>query len=524
MNVTAVMDVAKQFDGQVIAGDAGLGREVNSIEVMEVPEVADWATEGVMVVTTFYSVKDDLAKQLQIVKVLIDKNAAGLVVKLGRFIDSLPEAAIQLAEDHHFPIIIVPKHITYFELLTPLYEQLNEKHIKSTMKNNIFTEFVSQSYTTVEDALECLSDLMNSPVYIEDVQGRLLYSTDRFTNDDWRDSRLLFSVPIDKDYVKKLKEWNENEYTHINLPGKRRRCVIPIKVDGVAAATIHLTYKNKDQINSLVSNSIQSIKNKVYEVMMSEVIEQQQLYMKHIEKLSERAIRKNEANILLYFNRDLNQLLQDSIQSILVNYHGLFRKEINRFVQSLTMIPHAIIMGNQTATYVLLSYPTHEELDKTLLESAITKWLAHPTISDTSVSISTVFMDISHLEKQKKAVLKTMQIGKEIYPQNTVYSYGKLGIYEFLIKLSTEPTVHHYVDEVIRPIYDHSDKSLLNTLSVYLEEGGNATKAAEKLFIHRRTMTNRLQRIKAQLNMDINEPENIFILQFCLKIKNLDLK
>lgn len=527
MNVTAVLDVAKRFDGEIIAGESGLSREIYSIEVMEVPEVTDWATAGVLVITTFYPVKDDLDKQNQIVEVLINKEAAGIVVKLGRFIESLPKGMIQLAEAHDFPIIIVPKNVTYFDFLTPLHEQLNEKNMKSSNEKHELYGFINQSFSTVEEAITHLSEVMNCHVYIEDMEGRLLYCTKSFTEDGWRDSQLLFSIPYDINYQKKLKEWNENLYTdlhkYINIPGKRNKCIIPLKNGEKVFATIHLSYKSKEHGNSLTTHYIKLIQNKIYEIMMSEVIEQQQLYMKHVEQLSFSRSENNLANILLYFKRDLNKVLLEPPQSSSLNYHGLFRKEIKKIIKAILNNDNAIIINNQARTYVLLSFLESKEIKKAQLENSITEYIAQSTISDTSVSISSVFNDVSQLKEKMNAVAKIMQIGEEFHPLKKVYSYDKLGIYEFLIKLSTEPIVQQYVDEIISPIYHHSDKSLLETLIVYLQENGNSTKAAEKLFIHRRTMTNRLLRIKTDLSMELNDPENIFILQFCLKIKGFDL-
>src|SRR5690625_5731994 len=98
---------------------------------MEVPEVVNWVRPGILIMTTFYSAKEEPLKQVEIVQTLIDKKAAGIVVKLGRFVDALPEEMVLLADAHDFPVITIQKQISYINVLIPLYEQFyTEKQLK----------------------------------------------------------------------------------------------------------------------------------------------------------------------------------------------------------------------------------------------------------------------------------------------------------------------------------------------------------------------------------------------------------
>ena len=131
MLVKEALLIGKLKKGNVIAGGKGLKREVNFVEVMEVPEVADWITPGILIMTTFYSIKDKPEKQIKVVRELINRKTAGLVIKLGRFIDKLPEEVIEMANQNNFPIISIPSEVSYIKILDPLYERLfNEKQKK----------------------------------------------------------------------------------------------------------------------------------------------------------------------------------------------------------------------------------------------------------------------------------------------------------------------------------------------------------------------------------------------------------
>ncbi|WP_224653865.1 PucR family transcriptional regulator ligand-binding domain-containing protein, partial [Escherichia coli] len=116
--VREALKIGELANSTIVAGHKGVGRPITSIEVMEVPEVISWVTPGILVMTTFYSIRHDERKQVEIVRTLIDKEAAGIVIKLGRFVDSIPLDMIAIANEKDFPIIIIPKSVSYINVLT----------------------------------------------------------------------------------------------------------------------------------------------------------------------------------------------------------------------------------------------------------------------------------------------------------------------------------------------------------------------------------------------------------------------
>ncbi|GGB52924.1 hypothetical protein GCM10011409_33140 [Lentibacillus populi] len=114
-----------------------------------------------------------------------------------------------------------------------------------------------------------------------------------------------------------------------------------------------------------------------------------------------------------------------------------------------------------------------------------------------------------------------MEIGCKVRPEENIYTHDQLGIYEILFKLSSDPFVQKYTENVLNPLLQAQHSDLLETLQVYLNENGNVSKTSEKLFVHRRTLTYRLQKIQELINMDLNDANHRFVLRFCIKIKDL---
>src|SRR5699024_3859852 len=180
--------------GWVVAGEKGLRRNISTIEVMEVPEVSSWATPWVLILTSFYSIKDASEKQVNIIQALIVREAAGIVIKLGRFIDEVPEAVKNVANTYQFPIITIPKDVVYNDVLTPINNQLfKEKQQSKHTSSYPLQELDFSNFHSLKEALESISIRLSSPILLEDIEGRLLYHSQSFQGDAWREDTKLFS-------------------------------------------------------------------------------------------------------------------------------------------------------------------------------------------------------------------------------------------------------------------------------------------------------------------------------------------
>src|SRR5690625_2715852 len=247
MNMKDALAVGELTKGKVVAGKKGTSREVTAIEVMEVPEVASWVSPGVLVMTTFYSIKEDREKQVDIVAGLIEKEAAGIVIKLGRFVEEVPEAMKKLADEYSFPVITIPKDVSYISILTPLNEKLyKEKQFQASKFYLPLMEMEQADFSSLIDALDSIADTVQSPIYLEDRDGRLLHATKHFQGDEWRKDSKLFSTPAYEKYSLKLKKWhheaNDHAYFFFHIPGSRRRVILPLFWNGELFAFLHIIY------------------------------------------------------------------------------------------------------------------------------------------------------------------------------------------------------------------------------------------------------------------------------------------
>ena len=86
-------------------------------------------------------------------------------------------------------------------------------------------------------------------------------------------------------------------------------------------------------------------------------------------------------------------------------------------------------------------------------------------------------------------------------------------------------SVETYYPAGFANILEHDKESgisYLETLKVFLEEGMSYTSTAQKLFIHRSTLIDRISRIEKELSIDLKDSDKRLQLEILLKAIDLE--
>ena len=135
------------FKGSVWgAGRGGRDRPVRYVDIAEVPDIRFWVSPDVFFLTTAYALHGEDTAFMDFLRSLVRNEAAGLGVKLGRFLDRLPEEFYRYAEENDFPIILLPSGLRYTYAIRAVMEAvLTEERAGSsfgTVLNDYFEEML----------------------------------------------------------------------------------------------------------------------------------------------------------------------------------------------------------------------------------------------------------------------------------------------------------------------------------------------------------------------------------------------
>ena len=102
---------------ELIAGAAGIDREVTGVNVMEVPDIESFVEPGEVLLTTAYPLRDHPEELASLVRTLAGLGLAALAVKTGRYLDRLPQGMLAAADEVGLPLVLLRDDTSFNEVI-----------------------------------------------------------------------------------------------------------------------------------------------------------------------------------------------------------------------------------------------------------------------------------------------------------------------------------------------------------------------------------------------------------------------
>jgi PucR family transcriptional regulator, purine catabolism regulatory protein len=67
----------------IVAGETGIDKNIQFVNVMEVPDILEWVRPGELLVTTLYPLRDNIAAIEGLIPKLSERGLVGLAVTMG---------------------------------------------------------------------------------------------------------------------------------------------------------------------------------------------------------------------------------------------------------------------------------------------------------------------------------------------------------------------------------------------------------------------------------------------------------
>ncbi|TDE28199.1 PucR family transcriptional regulator [Nonomuraea mesophila] len=117
VSVGEVLGVSTLAGARLIAGERGLGRIVQRLNVMEVPDILAWVKPHELLLTTGYPLRNTPQSLGRLVADLDERGLSALAIKLGRYVDELPAEMAEQADRLGFPLIQLPDDVGFDDIL-----------------------------------------------------------------------------------------------------------------------------------------------------------------------------------------------------------------------------------------------------------------------------------------------------------------------------------------------------------------------------------------------------------------------
>jgi purine catabolism regulator len=524
-SVEKLMKIGGLRECRVIAGYRGVHKKVNYVTIMEVPDIVRWLKGSELLLTSLYPIKDNLKAQKELIPQLHELGTAALAIKPNRFVDEIPLVILEEAEKLGFPIIEIPEHISYLDILAPVM-------------NTIFNDKV-----VLQQDLEQASQLLNEISLNGEGIDRFIETLSFLTKNVITIESEFFYIgtPSPPFQMLPLSREQKRELSLIKRPirlgrkyegSKDVECIVaPILLDGKVFGNITCWGENEEHMEVDLA-----IMEKASTLLALE-------FLKVKVKLDVQQQYKNEFLRDLFINYTLNAKdiqergktynfsLDDSYICMAIQLVGKNGKEqavdtdqVSQFESIIQSIQHNVIIGCIRRTlYVLCPY--ENEGDQELIEKAQTfkDKLKRSTASSTNIQIGIgrYHPEMDGIRRSFREADQAISLGKMIWSEKNVIHYNDLGVYHLISLASDSMELKRFCDESIGKLIEYdqdSDMELVETLRAYYQHNEKLNDTSNALYVHVNTLKYRMQKIEKITGYSLQGSEGKLTLYLGLKI------
>jgi sugar diacid utilization regulator len=380
---------------KLIGGSTGTERCIEWIyvsECLEDPlEGIKWLQGGEIVIITGVGIKTDISVLTELIKGISEKNAVGLIVNIGKYINEIPKESIEIADKLEIPLFTLPWEIRLIEVSKEISNAIILARIEEKSMNHF------------------LSNILFNHIELEG----------------------------------NIKE--KANYFGYNLDG--RCCIYIMQIYGF------------ENIGGLI-NPYDQISISKARITFRKIVQD------ILEKYSLKVPITDSDDTIIFLNRAEENCMNRLEKAI---------KEIQEIIKNrVNGISINVGIGN-----------AYEDLNL-----------------------------MKHSYNEAQMVIESLRCeGMD----ETIKKYNDIGVYGLLFSIKNKKILENYYKQVLGPIIENDKKnkevSSIGILDMYLNENCNITTAAEKLYLHRNTLTYRIKKIEKLLHCDLHN------FQDCIKLK-----
>ncbi|MFC7063172.1 PucR family transcriptional regulator [Halobacillus seohaensis] len=536
MKVSDVLQLPVLEGAKVIAGESGINREVQHVNMMDAPDIVHFLNGDDLLVTTAYHLKDDPQLLIELIQNMVDQGCAGLGIKTQRFLVEVPESVRAFADGVDFPIIEIPIEVSLGEVVNQTLSYILEMRtteLRSAIETHQkFTDHIITG-KGVRKLLEDLSSMIEHKVLLLDHHFKPITSAGG-------------EFP---DWVEKMEEMHMDGFdfflpgtaysSFTCLPERDTITIFPIK-----------TYKNKggclvvsgDILSSNRSNilTIEQATNVIsFELMKESALKQydmrarNEFFINFVDgSFSSEEEVKNRAKEFDLYNdqkyvciigkldqdgKDVSftqyQMEADSIYEFLEGEFYTFDGETHLFIKGDRCI--LLVEVGESWVEVDSSILSYLEQAQTRINNRFQR-----TISFGVGNISQQFIAVRNSFKEAMNALRT---GKLSGNTQFIQTYRTKDVSEILSIVPTEDLTEFYYHALqdLSTADGKEEQKFLHTLSVYLETHCQISYTAKKMYVHRNTVIYRLEKCEELLGASLKDPDTTIRLRLALRVKTL---
>lgn len=532
-----VLALPRFSDLQLLSSHSNLTQPLESVEITETPDVADFIPKNVMILTTAMIYKDDQEKLKPFIDSLKQAECTALGIKVGRFLDEISPEIVAYASAVDLPLIKIPSTQPLGGLLHEIVGYLRDsKTEQMSVAFDIQKRFSTLLMQDV-DATRFIAEfakILNAPIILLSPWQQVIAHSNYFYGN--QKSAEFFIEQLSKDHFQQLAQ----EKKIFRLQDERQENIqvagFPIRVNDYFP--YYLLVLSPEQIPYPISEFAidQAILVLTFMLFKNQKIAESFEHLKtdFLDRLldtHQEALSKHQNWLELWKNYRL--INSDYYQLAIV--YGVTKPENETHIryqqaegqlifqwlkeQLPEILPDVALfkLKNQNKSILIFQSKKNDHL---MILQNLAERLQQALPITIRFALGNAYENLEDLPNSYIEASSTLEASLHAQKPATVQLFHPKGLAGLFEKIGTED-VEYFCQQQLKELAYPTEptlQELRKTLKVFLDFNCEITKTANALYLHRNTIKYRMNQCEKLLDTSIQKPETSLLLRVALEL------
>jgi purine catabolism regulator len=550
MKMSELLNIPVFSNAKIAAGENGVGRSVHAVTMMDAPDIIHFLKPNELLVTTAYFIRDNPAEMVKLVKYMAKHNCSGLGIKTRRFIQEVPSEVINVANEANFPIIELPLTHSLGEIVNESLSHILNRRTKELQfaikTQREFTKLVHKG-EKLSKIIDRLSSILNKPILLIDHLNRVLVETHHFRSNEMK--KLTVNITCDLEENHSLINKQPLYYSVFFPTSLKGKLVHFFPIDTYFKKSYLVIIGFDFPVDGYTLLSVEQVTNIIsFELLKQHALSEKNLHIKNnfftalldgdipeleiVKRGGKYGVKKD--NFYHVIACKIDEKNKNPTQSN--SFSNSFQADIFIF----SVYEHLKVKFSKLGldfsifikkdVFVLLLAVEREknqtEQQITNLIDLVQKELYEQLNLSLSFGISSNYEDIRSIYKGYRHAVEALETGYQLGKSQFIQTYRAKDIAELLQMIPVENLTEFY-ESTFKELAYTTNKDLLSlvqTISVFIENHCQIALTAKQLYVHRNTVVYRLEKCEELLHINLKDPDETLRLRIALLIRSFLLE
>jgi purine catabolism regulator len=518
---------------QMIAGHSGLSRTVQTVNIMDAPDIIHFLRPGELLLTNGYFMKEKPETLLELMTKMDQLKCSGLAVKTKRFALDIPQEVIDEANRIHFPIIEISSvEHSLGEILqrstSIILDNKNDELQYSLTIHKQFSAMIMKG-NGIPEIITALTQLLSSPILLLSNKLQVTAYSHHFKQTSMQSlisaaESVLLGIPAMQAPAQLcLLGPALRKYRHIELypifTYRHEGYLIAFQPKQAASNQYGLTLEQASNVIGMEMTKRQAVKersrrykNEFFSDLIDGFIGSEQEALHRGKKYGLKpqgtwlllAARKDEQiGVSAGMTKNAASTDERLISERDVQYELIKRQFL--------LLGVDFVMFTKNDLFGMLLFIQESKWEETVFLkqlAAMTQQLYEQSQLSISLGIGNPVTNVLDIGLSYNEAVKALQIGYQMKKTRFIQSYQSKDI-SYLFRMIPYDELKQFYEETFQCFSgaeENEQKELMRTLNVFYDTQCQLVETSKQLFVHRNTVIYRLDKCEKLMGIKLKDP------------------